>query len=867
VTSEGTDPARERSPDAEERASAADRRMADLLAKSGSPRDLRRKLESERSLDTDDLIGRLNALEFVGSLVGEDAEMPEQLGDYRITGVLGRGGMGTVYLAYQQQLDREVALKVLSRSWLADPTMRQRFRAEAKANASLHHRHIVPIYDYGEAQGAMFFAMERVDGRSLDRWIASSRRSGQRPMEPLDAAQRFSGVADALGLAHRRRLLHRDVKPGNILVAVDGTLSLTDFGLAKALDQVSAQLTRKSGGFLGTLHYSPPEQAVGRELTPASDLYSLGVTIFEAVTGELPISGRTTEALLQSILHGTPRRLRDVMPRAPRDLCVVLDKLLSREPGDRYQDGEVLARDLQRIADGEPVHIHRLPITVRLLRRARKNPLLAAAFLAAFVLLVVALALYQAFESEKQQGFESRYKNDLSQAASQVREERGSPWGPTPLLRSLTGLPVESAEDGHAVRVLEQLQRVEQAVPGDAAVLRMREAYLSDPEPSASALLASGSGYRARQLYSAAIDAALNQRSFEDHSIEIRLYGLYLGRAVANLTATVADSVAARRDLDLAAFLRPAAVFPMALAAALGVLESSEPLVELAALERRLVESSPERRLVTARLLWAAAGLVHVDGAHMMDFGLDYRVRRAIHDLASRWGGGGPASTAPVAIELPSPQQQLRSLVSRASSGLGDASTLRELRRRIVELVGAEVDARSPLVGWYGAMQLLERPRSEAPLLGVDGVQLSPRLRLASWQRLLVVEPPAEVLALLVDRFDAFRQAHPGLDGVLPLAAKLYLRVGLPQSAQMVEAWLVEAPRDPSALDARMKVALRIGQHALALDAATAMVQCSVDRAVAIARVISVWQAALSSAPEEARADYESSIAAFRQLQ
>src|SRR5262245_13124924 len=316
--------------------------------------------------------------------------------------------------------------------------MRQRFRAEARATAALHHRHIVPIYDYGEAQGQLFFAMERVDGLSLDKHIAASRRVGRPPLEPRDAARRFAGVADALGLAHKRRILHRDVKPGNILVGADGTLALTDFGLAKALDQASVDLTTRAGGFLGTLHYSSPEQALGRELGPASDLYSLGVTLFEPAAGQLPLAGKTTEAMLQSILYGEPRRLRDVLPKPPRDLEAVLGKLLSREPQDRYQDGEVLARDLLRIADGEPVHVRRQPLLVRLLRRARKNPVLSGAIVAAALLLLTTFLLLGAVRKERGASLVSRHQNNLAAIATQIESEAGDAWGPPPLLACLT---------------------------------------------------------------------------------------------------------------------------------------------------------------------------------------------------------------------------------------------------------------------------------------------------------------------------------------------------------------------------------------------------------------------------------------------
>jgi len=605
---------------------------------------MRRQLQQEETEQASDLLGRLNALDFVGTVVGESTDMPERLGDYKITGLLGRGGMGTVYLAYQEQLEREVALKVLSSSWSTDPTMRQRFRAEARAPASLHHRHIVPIYDYGEAQGCLFFAMERVDGYSLDRHIAAARRVQKRPMEPLDAARRFAGVADALGLAHRRRILHRDVKPGNVLVASDGTLALTDFGLAKALDQASVHLTSKTGGFLGTLHYSSPEQALGGELTPASDLYSLGVTIFEVVSGQLPIVGNTTEAVLQSILHGSPRRLREVLPRPPRDLAAVLDKLMSREPRDRYQDGEELARDLVRIADGDPVHIRRQPVVLRVYRRARRNPVLSGAIIAAAVLLLVTFVLFGVLQREKGEGRISRHQNNLIAVANDVRAEMGWPWGRSPLLACLTGgdAPRSSVP---SQTILQALRQAAEQVPGDDLVERMRSAYVEDPAPHASALLLRGRGHEALLRLNEAIIDAQQVRSFADLSVELRLYGLYLARAVANLTESVAKPVDARRDLDLASFLRPGAVFPRALATLLEVVESPSVTAAIERVEGELQRASPERRAVVGRLLWMLARTRPVAEANLMTFSLEQRERLLLHALATRWIDQQPVLT------------------------------------------------------------------------------------------------------------------------------------------------------------------------------------------------------------------------------
>ena len=501
------------------------------------------------------MLSRLNALDFVQEVVGGEASLPDRIGGYDIKGLLGRGGMGIVYLGWQDDLEREVALKVLSREFTADPTMRKRFRAEARATAALHHRHIVPIYDYGEAHGMLFFAMERVNGLSLDKHIASARRLEKKPLEPLDAARRFAGVADALGLAHRRRLLHRDVKPGNILLAEDGTLALTDFGLAKALDHGSMQLTSKGGGFLGTLHYSSPEQALGRELTPASDLYSLGVTMFEALTGKLPLAGKTTEALLQSILHGTPARLREHMSKPPRDLEAVLDKLLSREVDDRYQDGEALSRDLLRIADGEPVHIRRLPLHVRFLRRARKNPVLTGALMAVFILVLATTTLLGVLSREKGKGRLTTHQNMLMEISKDVGRERGPASGPLPMFEVLTGVAAEATPPSRGV--VSRLESALADMPDDSEPEEMLQAYTGDPLPQATAYLEVGRGYEALQLYDIAILSVRDARTGGDLSVELGLYNLYLARAVANLTASVARIPEARADLALAAYLRP----------------------------------------------------------------------------------------------------------------------------------------------------------------------------------------------------------------------------------------------------------------------------------------------------------------------
>jgi serine/threonine protein kinase len=819
-------------------ADVADQRLLDVLRGSSSGADLRRQLQAERTEQASDLLGRLNALDFVQQVVGDTAEIPQRLGDYDIKGLLGRGGMGTVYLGWQAELEREVALKVLLPHYTADPTMRKRFRAEARATAALHHRHIVPIYDYGESQGRLYFAMERVDGMSLDKHIGAARRHKKQPLDPLEAARRFAGVADALGLAHRRRLLHRDVKPGNILVGNDGTMALTDFGLAKALDHASVHLTSKGGGFLGTLHYASPEQALGVELTPASDLYSLGVTMFEAVTGELPLNGKTTEALLQAILHGTPRRLRDCVHKPPRDLEAVLDKLLSREPGDRYQVGEELARDLQRIADGEPVHIRRQPLHVRLWRRARKNPVLSGAIAAAIVLLLATLSLLTVLRREKGQSLVSRHQNNLVEIAKDVGSELGSPWGPPALLYGLCGVELPAVPPSDSV--LAALDRAEREL-ADVQVPAMRTAYVVDAQPTASALLREGRGYEALQLYDRAIADALAARADRDLAVDLALYHLYLGRGAANLSATVARLNEARTDLALASFLRPGAAFPRVMTDVLDVAQSSDVAAAATRLEHDLSLAAPERARVVGLLLWNLARLRPAAKSNLMDFGLGFPKRRLLHELAERLLGAPPPDLAPCGAPT-GLAADLAAMATQALQRLAEPAALRDVAEALRRRIDRSVHPESPLQGWRSVLQLLETPSQRGPLLDRDGRPLAPRVQIAAWDDLVRLAPRRQTLAVWLPRFEELRRQYPSLAGMVRTAAQLHQLAGTESAAPLTQAWFVEAEGDPEAQLWRMRASLRRGAIEEARDDAMIAVQESVDRQETIEQIVRACQ-------------------------
>ncbi|MCR9245220.1 MAG: serine/threonine protein kinase [bacterium] len=822
----------------------ADARLAEVLSGETTTESLRHSLTGERSDESEDLLARLDALDFVHNVVGQATDVPDRIAEYEIKGLLGRGGMGTVYLGYQQELEREVAVKVLSPSYSADPTMRKRFRAEARATAALHHRHIVPIYDYGEAQSMLFFTMERVDGMSLDKHISAARHLRRPHMDPIEAAHRFAGVADALGLAHRRRLLHRDVKPGNILVAADGTLALTDFGLAKALDNVSAQLTSKGGGFLGTLHYSSPEQALGDDLTPASDLYSLGVTIFESVAGRLPFAAKTTEALLAAILHGTPQRLREVDPKVPRDLDAVVEKLLSREPADRYQDGEALARDLLRIRDGEPVHIRRLPLVTRLARRARKNPGLASAIAAAVILLLVTLVLLGVWRSEKDRGLVSRHQNRLVQIATDIGNEVGAPTGPVPLLEALTGVPCEAPPNNTIL--LQALADAHAELPDDGQVRAMEVAYREDPLQSASGHLRDGRGYQALQLFNDAIQEAEAIRGRAggklDLAVELRLYRLYLGRGIANLTASVARVNDALVNLALARYLRPGAAFPRTLLTVIDLVQSPNVGAAVAALRRDLVNAAPERRQVFGRLLWAVAGLRPCGQCNVMTFELDYPERRAIHELGQELLGEPLAGAKPRGRPT-GLGSQLEARVRELLGLSGEPTALRNAARQVREEIRLCVHPDSPLQGWSGVLQMLEEPQARGPLVDEDGQPLPPQLQLAAWRVLLRLRAPEEAMVLVAPRFEEFYRLHPDLPGIVPVAARIHVRAGTSAARGFVDDWVAEAQGDPQALLLRMQLRMPITEEWLdAGDDAMVAVQRSVDQRAAIQEILRLCQ-------------------------
>ncbi len=267
-------------------------------------------------------------------------------GRYRIVRRLGAGGMANVYLAEDAELGRPVAIKILNDRYANDDLFVERFHREAKSAAGLSHPNIVSIYDRGEAEGTYYIAMEVVDGKSLKETIRASGR-----LRPAQAIAYTRQILSALRFAHRNGIIHRDIKPHNILIGAEERLKVTDFGIARA---GASQMT-ETGSIMGTAQYLSPEQARGAQVTAAADLYSVGIVLYEMLTGEVPFTGDTPVEIAMKHLNEPPRPPSSKAPGIPADLDRVVVRALAKSPQDRYQSAEELDSDLARIEAGLPV--------------------------------------------------------------------------------------------------------------------------------------------------------------------------------------------------------------------------------------------------------------------------------------------------------------------------------------------------------------------------------------------------------------------------------------------------------------------------------------------------------------------------------
>jgi len=266
--------------------------------------------------------------------------MEEYIGHYSIVSELGRGGMGVVYKAHEESLNRFVALKVLGKHLSEDESFVERFKREAQSAAALNHPNIVQVYAIDEIDGQHYFAMEYVQGTSIQEMIKS-----QGPLDPVAAGRLILQAASGLGAAHGHGIVHRDIKPANLMVDERGLVKITDFGLA-LLAAGTTRLT-STGMFMGTPGYLSPEQCLDHEVDQRTDIYSLGVTLYEMLTGVTPLNADSPLALLRQIIDVEPRDVGELRPEVPEALRAILRKMMAKKPDDRYADCSALISELQ----------------------------------------------------------------------------------------------------------------------------------------------------------------------------------------------------------------------------------------------------------------------------------------------------------------------------------------------------------------------------------------------------------------------------------------------------------------------------------------------------------------------------------------
>lgn len=375
---------------------------------------------SSRTRSQDDARSELTSDISVDSHLVPISLSSDQLGDYQLLEVIGRGGMGIVYLARQNKLKRLVALKTILTGQHADADLRQRFAVEAEAASRLNHQGIVPVYEFGEENGISFFSMGLVRGQCLADHLKRNHFS------PAAAAEMVILLAQAIQYAHDAGIVHRDLKPSNILLDNDGTPKITDFGLAKILDNESVTA---SGALLGTPSYMSPEQARCEhdKIGPLSDVYSLGAILYAALCGRPPFRGATTVETLRQVMEQPPVSPTAFNASVPKDLATICLKCLEKSPTARYRSAQALAEELSRFVEGKPILAVRTGPLVRAARWCRRNPIvsgLSAAVVVALLSGTIVSTYFWWLASERAEKAEAGFRAAESQSKVALQSVR-----------------------------------------------------------------------------------------------------------------------------------------------------------------------------------------------------------------------------------------------------------------------------------------------------------------------------------------------------------------------------------------------------------------------------------------------------------